>query len=276
MVGLKDFSKNQIIIVAHRGSAGGNIPCNTMPAYRAALMQGADMLEVDVTKSGDGELFIFHPGMEKRHLGFDGHIEQMTSEEVRTLRYQNQDRTPTQFGLNTFDEILEEFKGKCYINVDKFWDNPKEIYERIKHHSMQDQVLVKSTLSEKVLAVLKEVAPELPFLAIVSKEHPMHDELLRYGINYVGAEVLFTSDTDTVATEEFIHRMHNDNCLVWANAIIYNHKSQLAAGHSDDTALSVDPKLGWGWLAERGFDFIQTDWTGLVVDYLKKNNLYYK
>ena len=104
----------------------------------------------------------------------------------------------------------------------------------------------------------------------------MHDELLRYGINYVGAEVLFTSDTDTVATEEFIHRMHNDNCLVWANAIIYNHKSQLAAGHSDDTALSVDPKLGWGWLAERGFDFIQTDWTGLVVDYLKKNNIYYK
>lgn len=276
MVGLKEFSKKQIIIVAHRGSAGGNIPCNTMPAYRAALMQGADMLEVDVTKSGDGELFIFHPGMEKRHLGFDGHIEQMTSEEVRTLRYQNQDRTPTQFGLNTFDEILEEFKGKCYVNVDKFWDNPKEIYERIKHHSMQDQVLVKSTLSEKVLAVLKEVAPELPFLAIVSKEHPMHDELLRYGINYVGAEVLFTSDTDTVATEEFIHRMHNDNCLVWANAIIYNHKSQLAAGHSDDTALSVDPKLGWGWLAERGFDFIQTDWTGLVVDYLKKNNIYYK
>ena len=54
------------------------------------------------------------------------------------------------------------------------------------------------------------------------------------------------------------------------------HKAQLAAEHSDDRSLCDSPDNGWGWLAKRNFDFIQTDWPGLMIDYLKRNNLYYK
>ena len=46
---LIEKSKENIIIVAHRGSSGGNIPCNTMAAYEIALRQGADMIEADVS-----------------------------------------------------------------------------------------------------------------------------------------------------------------------------------------------------------------------------------
>ena len=56
---------------------------------------------------------------------------------------------------------------------------------------------------------------------------------------------------------------------MWANAIIYNYKVQLAAGHSDDTSLTVDPDLGWGWLADRGYDIIQTDWVLAMRQYLE-------
>ena len=48
---LIEKSKENIIVVAHRGAAGGNIPCNTMAAYDIALMQGADMIEADVSRS---------------------------------------------------------------------------------------------------------------------------------------------------------------------------------------------------------------------------------
>ena len=50
---LHSSAKEHILIVAHRGVAGGNIPCNTIASYELALKQGADMLEVDVTKSAD-------------------------------------------------------------------------------------------------------------------------------------------------------------------------------------------------------------------------------
>ena len=41
---LIEKAKENIIVVAHRGAAGGNIPCNTIAAYDIALMQGADMI----------------------------------------------------------------------------------------------------------------------------------------------------------------------------------------------------------------------------------------
>ena len=53
---LLEATKEKIIVVAHRGAAGGNIPCNTISAYENALRQGADMIEIDVEMTADGIL----------------------------------------------------------------------------------------------------------------------------------------------------------------------------------------------------------------------------
>ena len=148
---IQQTAKDHRIVVAHRGVAGGNIPCNTMTAYETALKQGADMIETDLDFTADGKLVIFHPGMERNHLFLDKSIEQMPWEEVKKLRYVNNDNCYTQFGILTFDELLETFKGRCYINIDKFWGNPANIYKAIKAHDMVDQCLVKSGYSEEVI-----------------------------------------------------------------------------------------------------------------------------
>ena len=44
---LYEEAQKRIIITAHRGASGGNVPCNTIVAYDAALAHGADMIEVD-------------------------------------------------------------------------------------------------------------------------------------------------------------------------------------------------------------------------------------
>ncbi len=273
---IQETAKEKRIIVAHRGTAGGNIPCNTLASYEIALKQGADMIEIDVEMSKDGKLFIFHPGMEPHHLNSKEYIPNMTAEEVSKLRYVNYDRTPTQFGVNTFDEVLETFKGRCFINVDKFWGHPREIYEAIKRHDMEDQIVVKSAPSKEVFTVLQEVAPKLPYMPVVRDTHPLHEKLMASSINYIGAEVLFASEEAEVASPAFIEKMHKDDKMIWVNSIIYDCTKQLTAGHSDDTALCQNMDLGWGWLAERGFDMIQTDWTGMMVQYLKEKKLLYR
>ena len=273
---LKRDAFARTLITAHRGVWGGNIPCNTLDAFEVALAQGADMIELDVAHSADGELFVFHPGMEKAHLGSERAIADMRAKEVRELRFHNYDRTPTQARINTFDEALEALKGRCYINVDKFWDHPEAIYRAIKRHNMLDQIVVKSDPNETVLRMLRELAPELAFMPIVGRTHPLHGELMRSGIRYVGAEVLFDTDDDEVASPAFIDRMHHDGKLVWVNSIIYNYKRQLSAGHSDDTALTESMDRGWGWLADRGFDLIQTDWPQMLIGYLKETGRYFK
>ena len=273
---LTEKSKENIIVVAHRGACGGNIPCNTLAAYEAALKQGADMIEVDVSCSRDGKLFLFHPGMEHAHLNKLINLGLMKFSSIEKLRYVNTDNTKTQFGIAGFDDFLEQFKGRCFINIDKFWGNPEKIYNDIKRHGMQEQMLVKSKINKKVLTVLEELCPELAYMPIVSNEHPLHKELMLKNINYIGAEVLFKEENATVASDEFISQMHRDGKLVWANSIIYDHKEQLSAGHSDDSAITVSEDYGWGWLADKGFDFIQTDWTLMLIEYLKRTGRYYK
>ncbi|MBR5868130.1 MAG: glycerophosphodiester phosphodiesterase family protein [Clostridia bacterium] len=273
---LRETAREHTIVVAHRGIAGGNIPCNTIPSYNAALLQGADMIETDLNCTADGKLVILHPGMEKVHLNYDGSITDMPWEEVAKLRYHNFDGTPTQFGLIPFDDLLEEFKGRCYINIDKFWSNPEAIYRAVKRHDMLDQILVKSHIADDVLDVLEQVAPELAFMPIVKEAHPHHEALMGRNIHYVGVEVLFRRDDNELAGSEFAEKMHRDGKLVWVNSIVYNYQDVLAGGHSDDTALSESMEKGWGWIGDRPFDVIQTDWPGMLVEFLKKTGRYYK
>ena len=117
---LKKLAAKKLILVAHRGVWGGNIPCNTVAAYETALRQGADMIEIDVDRSLDGRLFVFHPAMEPAHLNQNLSIRDMTAAEIKKLRYVNIDNVDTQFGIEELDTVLDRFKDRCYINIDKF------------------------------------------------------------------------------------------------------------------------------------------------------------
>ena len=110
-------------------------------------------------------------------------------------------------------------------------------------------------------------------MPVVRDTHPEHERLMHRRINYIGAEVLFREESAEVASEPFLDRMHRDGKLVWVNSIIYNYREQLCAGHSDDRSLTGDPADGWGWLAGRGFDLIQTDWPLMLREYLEKEGL---
>ena len=273
---LYEEAQKRIIITAHRGVSGGNIPCNTIASYDAALAHGADMIEVDANMSADGTLYSLHPGMEPMHLGIGRRLPDLTDEEVKALRYLNYDRVPTEWGLCTLDEIFERYKNRCFINVDKFWDHPKEISDLIRKHNMEDQIVVKTTPREDLFDIIESYAPEIAYLPIIKKDEGLHEMLKSRNINYIGAEVLFDSEDSELCSDEYIAKMHADGKLVWVNALIYNCKAQLSARHSDDTAIAGDPERGWGWLADKNFDIIQTDWTLALRLFLEQTNRRFK
>ncbi|MBW2400134.1 MAG: glycerophosphodiester phosphodiesterase, partial [Deltaproteobacteria bacterium] len=47
------------LVIAHRG-ASGTLPENTLPAYELAVSQGADMIEIDLHRTRDGETVVTH------------------------------------------------------------------------------------------------------------------------------------------------------------------------------------------------------------------------
>ncbi|MBQ9301182.1 MAG: glycerophosphodiester phosphodiesterase family protein [Clostridia bacterium] len=273
---LREEAKNHLLIAAHRGVYGGNIPCNTLDAFRAALFQKADMIELDVGKSRDGTLYVFHEGLEKVQLNCDRPLGSMTDAEIKTLRYVNLDRTPTANGINLLDEAFEFLKGKCYINVDKFALYPADIMRTVKRHGLMQQVVVKSPAEKMRLDAIEELAPEIPYIVIIKEEDRVTEEIFHRNINFIGIETVFSSEESPVAQDGYRERMHRRGLLLWGNGIVYNYKHVLSAGHSDDVSITGKPEAGWGWLARKGFDILQTDWPLQIRMYLEENNLYFK
>lgn len=265
---LFENAQNGTLVCAHRGVSGANIPCNTLAAFKTALEQGADIIELDVSKSRDGKFYVFHPGMEKAHLKFPLLLSKLSSKTVNRLHFVNQDDTPTVCRINTLEEILTFLKGKCYINIDKFWIDIPGISEIIRKTGVEKQVIVKTDTKEKYLKQVSQYASDFMFMPIVSKEDNITDELIGKGINCIGAEVLFTGEQHKVCSKEYIEYMHSKNMIVWANSIVYNYKAVLSAGHTDDISVQGEPDRGWGWLIDRGFDIIQTDWCLMLKKYI--------
>ena len=262
--------KNKVLIAAHMGTHGGNIPGNTQAAFELALRQGADIIELDVTKSADDVLFVFHPQTESIRLGMDIDIRTLPAAEVEKLHFVNVDRKQTSHTVTRLEEMLNFLKGRCIINIDKFFDNPLEIGKLVRKLNMQDQVIIKTPPTQEFFDKVAEVAGDIPYMPFVYDEDTCYEYLNdRKDMRYSGAEVVYYEDSSMLASDAYIEKMHDIGKQVWVNSIRYSDARPLAGSRFDDVALCDDPDKVWGWMAEKGYDIIQTDWVLPLALYLR-------
>lgn len=262
--------KKKIRVAAHMGCFGGNIPGNTKASAELALRSGADIIELDVTMSADGELFVFHPKMERRMLNKDINIEAMAAKDVEQLHFVNQQGNPTSHTICYLKDMLAFLKDRCVINIDKFGDHPAEIAKVVRDLHMQDQVIVKSPGKQQHFDMIAEVASDLPYIPVLFDTDEVSGYLNAHkSIRFEGVEAVWSQDDAQVAQDEYIETIHGMGKYIWVNPILFNDKRQLVGGHSDDVSLLDDPDKGWGWLARKQFDIIQTDWPLQLSTYLR-------
>ncbi len=70
-----------IEVAAHRGNVA-EYPENTMPAYRSAYEIGADMIELDLHMTKDGEIVLIHDGDLARTANVAGKIRDLSLDEI--------------------------------------------------------------------------------------------------------------------------------------------------------------------------------------------------
>ena len=262
----------RVFVAAHRGLASGNVPCNSIPGYKAALRTGADVIELDVSRSLDGTLYCFHPGMEKRFTGSDKLISQMHDDEADRLRLLNMDGAVTDEKVPLLRDALALMKGRCLVNVDKFWTDIPGISGLIREMGMADQVIIKAAPKQEFLSLIRRYAQDMPFMPVVFSDNGLHDMLVKdRSIRYAGAEVIFSGEDSEFCRPEYIEKLHKDGCAIWVNPIIYDYHQQLTAGHTDDIAVSEDEDYGWGWLIDRGYDILQSDFPLQLKTYIRQN-----
>ena len=102
--------------VAHQG---GNLlrPGNTMVAFEHAIEVGADMLEMDLELTADGEIVVIHDETVDRTTDGEGRVDSFTLEEIRQLDAayhwpHDAEETPYRgegVRIPTLEEVLETF-----------------------------------------------------------------------------------------------------------------------------------------------------------------------
>lgn len=261
----------EVLIAAHRGTAGANIIQNTIGAYENALLHGADILEVDVIRTTDGDFFTFHNGQEPGLVGTSQDIRTMTANQVKSLRFINGMQEKIQEPVNTLDDVLEHFKGRCLINIDRSWFYWKDIIQVLNRHGMKDQIILKSHPQKAELEYLARAGRDIMYLPIL-RDPVMLEVVDQYPVNLYGAEVIFETEKHIFASPEFIEGMHRREKKLWVNAITLNDTIKLTAGHDDNSAILSDMDQAWGWLLDRKFDIIQTDWPLLLKTYINRRD----
>ena len=265
---LWDNKGKRPFVVAHRGVSTGNIPCNTLAAYKIAIDCGADVVEIDVDITKDKRYVIFHPGLEHVFLKNEKNIQDCTFDEVMKFHYLNQDETITSYPVPTLQEALQLLKGKTYIAVDKFWTDIKGITEEIYKAGVEKQVLVKIPADMSYVEHVEKYAPNLMVMMVVRKDDPI-EEIRKKNINLVCLETLFETDDDPLVSDEYISYLHQNHIMVHGNSIVYDETKIIGSNHTDDMALVHDADIGWGYYYRKGFDFVQTDWPLQLLAYYK-------
>lgn len=148
------------LLLAHRGGAG-LAPENTLVAFEIGRALGADMLELDLRLTRDGELVVLHDSTVDRTTNGSGAIAALTLAEVHRLdagyRFTaKRDRTFPYRGrgitIPTLREILIRFPG-LRLNLDiKTRDQRAmtQVWEIIQRYDLADRVLVGSLYAANI------------------------------------------------------------------------------------------------------------------------------
>ncbi|MDR1032210.1 MAG: glycerophosphodiester phosphodiesterase family protein [Holosporales bacterium] len=266
---VKRARKNGVLLAAHRGTFGGNIIQNTIPAFENALKHGADILELDVAKTIDGDFFVFHIGQESCLLGTNQKLDTMTTNQVLSYNLYNSIQEITSQKINTLSDVLDHFKQKCLINIDRGWFYWEDLIRYLENKGMKDQIILKSPPEIEFLKQLEDSQTGIMYMPIIRRQRHL-ECVISHKINLAAVEVIFSSDDHELAQAQFIEEMHNRGLLLWVNAIVLNDKTILSGGHDDNRAITQNMHDAWGWLIDRGYDIILTDRPLLFKSYIAK------
>jgi len=265
----KTIKEKQILIATHRGSAGGNIMENTIPAYTASLLMDADMFECDVVESTDGILYAFHDGREKQILGIEGNLRTFSSKEIDVFDFINSNGLCAKYHVEKLEDVIKHFKGDVLYNIDRAFrlqqlDILKELF--LKYPYAVKQAVLKAPVQREYLEYLEACPVKFMFMPIVGNMEGLKLVLSYENINTVGVELIANNKESELFQEENIRWIREQGLFCWANAIVLdgNPESDLFGGLDDSKAILGDPEGNWGKMIDKGINVIQTDWPALL------------
>lgn len=260
---------SRTLIAAHRGS-WRSAPENSLAALRAAIDEGADIVELDVRATCDGVLVLLHDPTLDRTSTARGRVADAHFSEVRhaVLKMGGATRQPLVSGerLPTLSQALEMARDRIVVNLDIKAPTQTEAISRLVLASgMATQVFVKAQIDSEADVARTRAHPLFGRVAFVPMMHArpgLFTSQLRAmaPLRPPMYEVSFAALDDL---RDGLPELRRQGARLWVNTI----EASYSVDFHDRRALQ-DPDGVWGALLDCGVGAIQTDEVRSLSAYL--------
>ncbi|WP_230397253.1 glycerophosphodiester phosphodiesterase [Novisyntrophococcus fermenticellae] len=231
-------SRAAVAVTAHRGGAR-MAPENTLSAMAYAVEAMADMAEIDVQETKDGEIVLLHDTNLKRTTGFSANIWNITSDQI------NQLDAGVKFNkkflgepVPTLEQVIRFCKGKMKLNIEvKYNGHNKGIVKKVVKIIEDEDFTRDCVITSMNYKFLKQVKQENPDIKTG------YTLRMSYGDLSELSDADFFSVKHTYITGQFVKDVHKMGKEVHAWTLNYQGDMQRMLSMNVDNIITDDPEL---------------------------------
>ncbi len=195
-------------IIAHRGYVAGNVE-NTISGLVSAANAGADLIEIDIQQTVDGEFVVFHDRTLRRLAGKNGMIANMTLSELKTVTIHQNGFSDKIASLDDCIEIAKALDVALLIELKVHGKETEDVLpklvEKLRKYKVLDSYYVQSADGQK-MTQLKKLVPNLRVGIVYALNIGPLDE----NVDFIALE-------ESWVTEQLIEELkqHPTDLFVW-------------------------------------------------------------
>ena len=214
-------------VIAHRG-ASAHAPENTLAAFKLALHQEADAIELDAKLTLDEHVVVIHDQTVDRTTPNSGRVQKLTLSEIRKMDAGSHfDISFAGEPVPTLDEVLKAVGQLTYINIEltnyasPLDRLPEKVAQIVRSHKLNQRVFF-SSFNPVALMRIHQLMPEAPcgLLAIQGWKGSLARSLLRR-ISYFKSLHPEVSDV----TADLVNKSHQRDQRVFVYTV--NHEETM-------------------------------------------------
>ncbi|WMT92722.1 glycerophosphodiester phosphodiesterase family protein [Pelagibacterium sp. H642] len=263
-------SGRKCAIAAHRG-AWRSAPENSIAAIEAAIAKGYEIVEIDVRRSADGQLFVLHDDTLERMAGVARKPEEFDLADLQKITLRMRDggeaAEMTEHTVPSLKQVFETTRGRIFVDLDlKDMSLFPQVADLAKEMSVAREVDLKaSTDNETGFSWLSSQAggDGIPFMAM-ARFTSANLASLPERVGKSGAFMCETKFENLDILSGAARELAEAGLSVWVNTLDPVNSS----GFRDSLALG-DPDAIWGTLIAAGVNIIQTDEPEALQAYLE-------
>ena len=206
-------SNNDVIVVGHRGAMGHALE-NTIESVKKAIELNVDGIEIDVFKSKNGEIVVYHDPFLSRLSNSNAFIEQISLDSIKNVELNGG------LSIPTLKEVIDVVPEKIFLNIELKGSNTaleinKIIIEYLREFNLPPSKFIISSFRWDELKKFRDLNRYIPIAILVDSLYKIDNAIkLAKEINAIAL-----NPNNKFITKKIVNKIQSNNIKVFPYTI---------------------------------------------------------